>query len=87
MPFFVYLVECRGKTLYCGFTIDVKARILAHNKGTASKYTKPRRPVRLVYLEEKASKGEALKRELEIKSFTRRQKLELVKNYKLKHRI
>jgi putative endonuclease len=80
MGFFVYLLECRDKSLYCGYTIDVKARLSAHNKGKASKYTRPRRPVKLVYLEEKETKGEALRRELEIKSFSRRQKLELVKS-------
>jgi putative endonuclease len=80
MGFFVYLLECRDKSLYCGYTIDVKARVAAHNKGKAAKYTRPRRPVKLVYLEEKKTKGEALKREAEIKSFSRSQKLELVKS-------
>ena len=80
MAFFVYLLECRDKSLYCGYTVDLKARLAAHNKGKAAKYTKPRRPVRLVYSEEKETKGEALRRELEIKSFSRRQKLELVRS-------
>ncbi len=87
MGFFVYLVECRDKTLYCGFTTDVEARLSAHNKGLASKYTRPRRPVKLAYLEAKKSKGEALKREAEIKSLSRSQKLALVRNYKLRQRV
>ena len=81
MGFFVYLVECRDKTLYCGFTIDIEARLAAHNAGRAAKYTKPRRPVRLVYLEEKESKGGALRREAQIKSFGRKKKLELIAGF------
>jgi len=47
-PWFVYLVECKDSTLYCGVTTDVSRRIKEHNRGTASRYTRGRGPVSLV---------------------------------------
>jgi len=76
--FFVYLVECSDKSLYCGSTKDIEARLKAHNDGKASKYTRARRPAKLVFLESKKSRQAALKREAEIKALSRKQKLELV---------
>ncbi len=78
MPFYVYLVECRDKSLYCGWTNDLKKRVEAHNKGAGAKYTKRRRPVRLVYSEEIESRSLAMKREHKIKQFTRAEKDRLV---------
>jgi len=77
--FFVYLVECRGGSLYCGWTNDLEKRIEAHNSGKGAKYTRRRRPVRLVFVEECKSKSEAMKLENRIKSLTRREKEALVK--------
>jgi len=48
MPWFVYLVECADGTLYCGATTDITRRLTEHNRGTASRYTRGRRPVALV---------------------------------------
>ncbi len=76
--FFVYLLECRDKSLYCGYTNDLEARVRLHNEGKAAKYTKPRRPVRLAYFEIKESKSQAMKREAEIKKMLRGQKLALI---------
>lgn len=45
---FVYLVECSDGTLYCGATTDVNRRLIEHNRGTASRYTRGRRPVVLI---------------------------------------
>jgi putative endonuclease len=78
MPFFVYLVECRDGSFYCGYTTDIEKRVINHNKGIGSKYTKRRRPVRLIYFEELSTKSEALKREYEIKQFSRKAKEDLV---------
>ena len=80
MPFFVYLLECRDGTYYCGYTGDLKARIDLHNLGKASKYTRPRRPVRLVYSEPAASKGEAMSREAQIKTYSRYEKQALIES-------
>jgi len=76
--FYVYLLECCDKSLYCGFTKDIRARLELHNQGRASKYTRARLPVKLVYREGKQSKQAALKREAEIKRMSREQKLDLV---------
>ena len=54
MPF-VYIVECADGTLYTGWAIDVDRRVAAHNAGRASRYTRSRRPVKLVYVEKRVS--------------------------------
>lgn len=78
MPAFVYIVECADRTLYTGWTTDVEQRLKAHNAGRGAKYTRERRPVRLVYTEEVPDRGTALKRELKIKRMRRSQKLKLI---------
>jgi len=78
MKFFVYLLECNDKSLYCGYTKDIEARLKAHKEGKASKYTRARLPAKLVFLQGLKSKQAALKREAEIKSLTRKQKQMLV---------
>jgi len=78
MPYFVYLLECRDGSFYCGYTTDVQKRVVNHNKGIGSKYTKRRRPVKLIYFEELPSMSEALKREYAIKQFSRKAKEDLV---------
>jgi putative endonuclease len=72
--FFVYIVECRDKTYYCGYTANLKKRIEAHNENKGAKYTRGRIPVRLVYYERFLTRSSALKREAEIKSFSRKVK-------------
>ena len=74
---YTYLLKCADGTLYCGWTNDPQKRLAAHNAGTASKYTAARRPVELVYLEEKATKQEAMRREAAIKKLKRKDKLKL----------
>jgi putative endonuclease len=82
MSYFTYLVECRDKSYYCGYTNDLKKRIETHNSGTGGKYTKRRLPVKLIYFEEFETRSEAMKRECEIKKFSRVKKEELVKKIK-----
>lgn len=74
----VYLLECADNSLYCGWTDRIEHRLSAHRNGTASKYTRSRRPVTLVYLEECGTKSLALKRELQIKKLSRKEKLKLL---------
>ncbi|MFW5790080.1 MAG: GIY-YIG nuclease family protein [Bacillota bacterium] len=76
---YVYIVKCSDNTLYTGYTNDPVRRIEEHNSGDGAKYTRGRRPVKLVYLEEFADKSEAMKREYEIKQLSRTNKLELIK--------
>ena len=79
MKHYCYLVECNDKSLYCGYTIDLKKRIYLHNFTTkGAKYTRNKRPVKLVYYEVFETKKDALKREREIKKYTKSQKLKLI---------
>jgi predicted GIY-YIG superfamily endonuclease len=71
---FVYLLRCADGSLYTGITKDVSRRCEQHNAGTASRYTRSRRPTRLVYQEAHASRSRALKREAAIKGLSPRQK-------------
>ncbi|MCE5091263.1 GIY-YIG nuclease family protein [Staphylococcus devriesei] len=75
---YVYIVRCSDNSLYTGYAKDVEARVAKHNAGKGAKYTKIRRPVVLVYQELYTSKSEALRREDEIKTFTRQQKLKMI---------
>ena len=75
---FTYIVECSDHTLYTGGTNDLEKRIEAHNTGKGAKYTKTRRPVRLVYFETFATKEEAMSREYHIKRMSRQEKMKLI---------
>lgn len=79
----VYMLLCNDNTLYTGWTNNIIKRLQAHNSGSGAKYTKPRLPVRLVYLEYLSSKNEAMRREWEIKQMSRSKKLALIKETKL----
>lgn len=74
----VYIVLCSDGSLYTGWATDVEARVRAHNAGRGSRYCRQRRPVRLVYREEVASRSQAQHRELAIKRMPRRRKLRLI---------
>lgn len=71
---YTYILECSDGTLYTGWTNDIEKRIRVHNEGKGAKYTKNRRPVKLVHVEEFESKIDAMKREYEIKQMTRKKK-------------
>jgi len=75
----VYIVRCADDSLYTGITTDLERRIHEHNNAkTGAKYTRPRRPVSLVYHEVADSRSHASKREKEIKNLTQQQKLLLI---------
>ena len=76
----VYLVRCADETLYCGITNDIERRLIAHNSGKGSKYTKSRMPVEMAGVSSKMAKSEALKLERYIKQVPAGKKvLELIK--------
>jgi len=62
-----YLVRCSDNSLYCGISNDLKSRLLDHNSGKGAKYTRSRRPVKLVGVSSELTKSEALKLEYKIK--------------------
>jgi putative endonuclease len=74
----VYVVRCADGTLYTGISTDPDRRLGQHNAGTASKYTRARRPVELVYRERRRTHGAALRREAEIKALPRPAKLVMI---------
>ena len=75
---YTYIVKCADSTFYTGWTNDLDKRIKAHNSGKGAKYTKTRRPVKLVYYEEHETKNEAMSREYAIKQLTRKEKETLI---------
>ncbi len=81
MTCYCYILECADGTYYTGWTTDPERRVKQHNKGIGARYTKTRRPVKLVYLEEQPDKISALKRELAIKKLKRAQKSKLIEGY------
>jgi predicted GIY-YIG superfamily endonuclease len=79
---FVYILRCGDGSLYTGITKDVKRRCQQHNAGTASRYTRSRRPVKLVYHEARPDQSSALKREAAIKAMNRRGKMTMIQQRK-----
>jgi putative endonuclease len=78
MRFYCYILECSDGTLYTGWSSDPEKRLRQHNRGSGARYTRSRRPVRLVYVEELPDKSAALKRERAIKALARLKKLKLI---------
>jgi len=79
---FIYMVECSDKTFYTGITTDLYRRVDEHNESEkGAKYTKARRPVRMVYFETAENRSMASKREKDIKNMTKQEKLILVRNF------
>ncbi len=76
--YFVYILKCKDGSLYTGITTDVARRLAEHKAGTGAKYTRAKGVETLVYTEQCEGRSEASKREAEIKSLTRLQKLELI---------
>jgi putative endonuclease len=77
-PAYVYLLRCGDRTLYCGWTYDVEARVAAHNAGRGARYTRSRLPVEVAAVFELPDEGSARREEARIKALTRREKLALL---------
>lgn len=80
MSFYCYILECADGTYYTGWTTNPERRERQHNAGRGARYTKTRRPVKLVYIEPQLDRSTAQKREIKIKKLTRARKKALVKN-------
>lgn len=74
---YVYLLECVDKTIYCGITNNLDKRIATHNAGKGAKYTRGRCPVTLLKSFEVPNQSEALKLEYKIKQLSKEEKLKL----------
>ena len=75
---YLYILRCGDGSLYTGIALDLERRLAQHRAGRASRYTRSRLPVELVWWRESASWGDALREELRIKRLSRSEKEELV---------
>ena len=74
----LYILRCQNDTFYTGVTKDLERRLKMHNEGKASRYTRARRPVELIYYEDCASRAQALTRECQVKALSRGEKEKLI---------
>lgn len=86
MSWFVYILECKDQTLYTGVTTDLDRRLKEHNgesggANKGAKYTRVRRPVKMVFSESSENRSQACKREAQIKRLSKKQKLQLIESY------
>jgi len=75
----LYILECKDGSLYTGVTTDLTKRLKKHNQGSACKYTRTRKPVKVIYTELIGDESLAKKREIEVKKLSRENKLRLIK--------
>lgn len=82
MAWFLYIARCNDSTLYTGITTDPKRRELEHNTSNklGARSLRPKRPIKIIYLEKYDTQSEARVREVEIKGWKRKYKLLLIKN-------
>lgn len=76
--YYVYLLLCEDGSYYTGYTNNVASRLEIHKKGCGARYTRMRRPKRVVYVEEFRTRGAATRREHQIKALSHREKHDLV---------
>ncbi|HAV11053.1 MAG TPA: endonuclease [Candidatus Moranbacteria bacterium] len=78
--YYLYILECSDGSLYTGIAVDVEKRLAEHNDSRrGAKYTKARRPVKLVFSKKFKNRSAASKEEARIKNLSRKEKLELIK--------
>ena len=81
MGYFCYIVKCSDGTFYSGWTTNPERRVKEHNQGNrGARYTRQRRPVRLVYLEELPDRSAAMRRERYLKTLSRTRKEKLIQD-------
>jgi putative endonuclease len=73
------MLRCSDGSFYTGITTDLEERIKRHNKGDGAKYTRTRRPVSLICAKKIGSKSEAKRKEIEVKSLSRKNKEKLIR--------
>lgn len=79
--YYLYILKCADRTLYTGITVDLKRRTKEHNDSKfGAKYTKARRPVKLIYSKKFRNRSSASKEENRIKHLSREEKFELIRN-------
>ncbi len=83
--YYFYILRCFDNSLYCGQTNNLHRRLSEHNfdKSKSAKYLRGRTPVKLVYSETYDTLQEAMKREWQVKKWTRAKKEALILGNKL----
>lgn len=76
---FVYILLCADGSLYTGISNNPQQRFLDHKNGKGGRYTRLRKPLKMLYIEKLPSKSSALKRELQIKGWSREKKIRVLK--------
>jgi len=79
MPYYVYILLCKGGTFYTGYTKNLGARMRLHVNGKGARYTRMHKPKKIVYVVEFTSRAKAMLREKGIKKLNHKQKLQLIK--------
>ena len=81
MQYFFYILRCADNSLYSGVTTDLNRRLSEHNEdgNKGAKYTRSRRPVKLIYSKKFLNRSAALKEEYKIKKLSRTAKIEMIK--------
>ena len=82
---YAYMLLCADNTIYSGYAVNPEKRVIVHNSGKGAKYTRARRPVKLVFYEEFNTKTDALRREIELKKLKRSEKEKLINEFLRKH--
>lgn len=77
--YFVYIIECSDSSLYTGITNDLERRFTQHKNGQGGHYTRSKKVQKIVYSEKHPDKSSALKREVQIKKWSRQKKLDFIK--------
>ena len=80
MSYYVYILRCKDGSYYTGHAKDVEKRFEMHVKGHGARYTRMHEPEKVVYVEQFESRGEAMKRERQIKTLNHNRKEQLISN-------
>jgi len=81
MTWYCYILQCEDASLYTGIALNIQQRLVQHQAGQGSKYVRSKGQAKLVYLEPHPNKSSALKREHEIKSWSRQKKHTLISSH------
>ena len=76
---FVYILLCKDGSFYTGATNNLEKRFAEHKNGKGGHYTRSHQPIKILYFEQLDTKSTALKREIEIKSWSREKKIRILK--------
>ncbi len=80
MAYYVYILRCNDGSYYTGHAKDLERRFKLHKDGRGARYTRMHEPEELVHVEEFGSRGEAMKRERQIKTLSHYKKQQLINN-------